>query len=136
MTLKWQRTVENGEEWRLVDRPGESLWRGDILRLAHDPGLGPDSAPADFMLYELWGYDDKLGLLKLDGYKAGMPMLHFPVESQGENRLSLESAWLIASWNDWICYFNHVDEDGSAIPLPVAETLVIRRPQHMPDLDV
>jgi len=135
MTLKWKRTVETVEQWVLLDRPNESLWRGDIIRLAHNPGLGPDSGPADFMLYELWGYDDKLGLLILDGYKAGMPLLYFPKDSQGEG-LSLETSWLIENWNKWICYFNHLDENQVPIPLPIEGTEVIRRPQHMPDLNV
>ena len=136
MALKWLRTVEGVEEWRLLDRPGESLWRGDILRLPHHPGLGPDSPSADLMLYELWGYEEKLGLLMLDGYKAGMPMLYFPKESQGKDRLSLESSWLIACWSHWICYFDHLDEDGAPRPLPIEETRVIRRPQHLPDLQI
>lgn len=134
--LKWQRTVERQEEWRLLDRPAESLWRGDILRLAHNPGLGPDSPPLDLMLFEMWAYDDRLGLLILDGYKAGMPMLYFPRESQGQGKMSLETSWLIAHWDQWICYFDHMDEAGSPIPLPIGETLVIRRPQHMPDLNI
>ena len=136
MTLKWVRTVEQAEEWRLLDRPEESLWRGDILRLAHNPSLGPDSDPLDLMLFETWGYDDRLGLLILDGYKAGMPMLYFPEESQAPGALSLETAWLIRNWNAWICYFNHFDADGRPIPLPIEETRVLRRPQHMPDLDI
>lgn len=134
--LKWQRSVEQQEEWRLLDRPAESLWRGDILRLAHNPGLGPDSLPLDLMLFEMWGYDDRLGLLILDGYKAGMPMLYFPSESQGQNRMSLETSWLIDNWGQWICYFNHLDENDAPIPLPIEETVVIRRPQHMPDMNI
>lgn len=134
--LKWQRTVERQEEWRLLDRPAESLWRGDILRLAHNPGLGPDSPPLDLMLFEMWAYDDRLGLLILDGYKAGMPMLYFPRESQGQNRMSLETSWLIANWGQWICYFDHMDETGSPISLPIEETVVVRRPQHMPDMKI
>ena len=135
MILKWRRTVESVEQWRLLDRPNESLWRGDIIRLAHNPGLGPDSGPTDFMLYELWGYDEKLGMLILDGYKAGMPLLYFPEESQGEG-LSLETSWLIRNWNQWICYFYHLDENEVPIPLPIEGTEVIRRPQHMPDLNI
>lgn len=135
MTLKWLRTVEEVEEWRLLDCPDESLWRGDILRLSRNPALGPGSPGIDLMLFETWGYDDKLGLLILDGYKAGMPMLYFPPESQGERRMSLESSWLIANWNQWICYFDHLDENEVPYPLPIGETVVIRRPQHMPDLN-
>ena len=134
--LKWQRTVERQEEWRLLDRPAESLWRGDILRLAHNPELGPASPSLDLMLFEMWAYDDRLGLMILDGYKAGMPMLYFPRESQGQNRMSLETSWLIANWDQWICYFNHMDEAGSPIPLPIEETVVLRRPQHMPDMNI
>ncbi|MCO5158912.1 MAG: Imm45 family immunity protein [Aquamicrobium sp.] len=134
--LKWQRTVEQREEWRLLDRPTESLWRGDILRLAHNPGLGPNSPPLDLMLFEMWAYDDRLGLMILDGYKAGMPMLYFPRESQGQGKMSLETSWLIAHWDQWICYFDHMDEADSPVPLPIEETVVIRRPQHMPDLNI
>ena len=134
--LKWQRTVEQQEEWRLIDRPAESLWRGDILRLAHNPGLGPQSAPLNLMLFEMWAYDDRLGLMILEGYKAGMPMLYFPHESQGQDRTSLETSWLIAHWDEWICYFDHMDENDQPIPLPIEETVVIRRPQHMPDLNI
>lgn len=136
MTLKWVRTVEQTEEWRLLDRPEASLWRGDILRLAHNPSLGPDSDPLDLMLFKTWGYEDRLGLLILDGYKAGMPMLYFPEESQAPGALSLETAWLIRNWNAWICYFDHLDADERPVPLPIEETRVLRRPQHMPGLDI
>jgi hypothetical protein len=136
VTLRWKRTVESVKQWLLLDRPDESLWRGDIIRLAHDPSLGPCSPTADYMLYELWGYDDRLGLLKLDGYKAGLPMLYFPVESQGTDGLCLQSSWLIASWDRWMCYFTHPDGVDPPIPLPIGQTVVIRRPQHMPDLNL
>lgn len=136
MSVRWLRTVETREEWRLVDRPDESLWRGDILRLVHDPALGPDSGPAELMLFELWGYADRLGLMILDGYKAGMPMLYFPQESQREGALTLESRWLIGAWSQWMCYFNHPDAAGEPVALPIEETAVIRRPQHMPDLNL
>lgn len=135
MTEKWKRTTDIVVETRLLDMPDESLWRGDRLRLAHHPSLGPGSPPLDLMIYELWGYDDRLGLLILHGYKAGMPLFYFPPESQGQGKLSVETSWLIRSWNDWFCY-GYTDEAGNAAVIPIENTLVIRQPQHMPDLIV
>ena len=134
MTLKWQRTTETTLERRLVDMPDESLWRGDRLRLSHHPGIGPDSPPLELMIYELWGYDEKLGLLILHGYKAGMPLFYFPAESQGQGKLSVETSWLIRSWSKCFCYWYHTDDTGNASVVPIEDALVIRQPQHMPDI--
>lgn len=114
--------------------PNESLWRGDVLRLPRNPMLGPGSRPLDLMLYQLWGYEDVLGLLILRGYKAGLPWVYLPPESQGAGRLSLETAWLIANWKDWFCYAHHQDDTGRPVPLPLEGALVIRQAAHAPDL--
>lgn len=136
MSQRWLRTTENIESWRLLDRPEESLWRGDVISLPHHPGLGPESPGVDLMLYELWGYEDKLGLLILNGYKAGMPTFYLPPESQGEGKLTLESAWVIRHWDQWFCYWYQQDDAGAFLPLPIEQTIVTRQPQHMPDLNL
>jgi hypothetical protein len=88
------------------------------------------------MLYELWGFEETLGLLILNGYKAGMPWQYMPPESQGDGRLSLETSWLIKNWNDIFCYVYHTDENETPVPVPLEGTLVIRQAAHAPDLKV
>ena len=136
MTQTWARSDWSKTRRLLTDIPDESLWRGDVIRLAHDPSLGPDSPPADFMLFELWGYDDVLGLLKLKGYKAGLPFLYFPNESQGDGKRSLETRWLIENWDKWFVYSYHLDENDKPIALPIEGTLIIRRSKPAPRLKV
>jgi hypothetical protein len=120
----------------LADIPDESLWRGDVVRLIHDPSLGPESPPADFMLFEVWGYDDVLGLLKLKGYNAGMPFCYFPKESQGINKRSLETRWLLENWNKWFVYSYHADENEVPIAIPLEGTLIVRRSRPAPRLKI
>lgn len=108
----------------LTDMPGESLWRGDILRLVHNYDLGPGSPPVDLMVYDPRD-DAGLGVMVVSGYKAGLTLSIFPAESRASGTRSLETSWLLQNWNDWFCYSHPLDQDGRPIPIPVAGTLVI-----------
>ncbi|ODT15728.1 MAG: hypothetical protein ABS57_12435 [Mesorhizobium sp. SCN 65-12] len=136
MAQTWARSTWRTTRRLLAEIPDESLWRGDVIRLVHDPSLGPGSPPAEFILFETWGYDDVLGLLKLKGYKAVLPFLYFPKESQGEGKLSLETGWLFKNWNQWFVYSYHTDENDELIALPIEGTMIIRRSKPAPRLKV
>ncbi|RAZ91359.1 hypothetical protein DPM33_08685 [Mesorhizobium hawassense] len=145
MAQTWARSTWKTTRRVLAEIPDQSLWRGDVIRFVHDPSLGPGSPPAEFMLFETWGYDDVLGLLKLKGYKAGLPFLYFPKESQGSGKLSLETSWLLKNWDKWFVYSYHTDEneklialplEGTLIALPLEGTLIKRRSKPAPRLKI
>ncbi|MCO5150629.1 MULTISPECIES: Imm45 family immunity protein [unclassified Shinella] len=126
-----------GRNWvPLFELPDQSLWRGDVIRLPHHPSIGPHAGPVDLLLFELWGYDRILGLMMTKGYKAGMPWIYLPPESQGTNRLSLETAWLRENWDRWFCYRDFPDELDAPVPLPKDGVLVRRNSSPAPRLKV
>lgn len=108
----------------LTDLAGESLWRGDILRLAHNYDLGPGSGPVDLMVYDPGG-GDGLGLIVVSGYKAGLTLAIFPAESCRAGARSLETSWLLKNWDRWFCYTYQTDAAGKPLAVPVAGTLVL-----------
>lgn len=108
----------------LTEIPGESLWRGDILRLAHNYDTGYGSGTVDLMVYDPYAEDRGLGLLVVSGYKAGAVFAIFPPESLAPGKRSLETGWLLANWNDWFC-FTYENDDDKPRPVPVEGTLVI-----------
>ena len=132
----WERSAWKGTRRLLADLPAESLWRGDALRFPFHPALGPGSRPVEMLLFELWGFDDVLGLVPVSGYKAGLPHCYFPKESQGVDRLTLETAWLHRNWNDWLVYEEWSDTLGETVlkPMPIMDTLVIRRSRPRPKM--
>lgn len=133
---RWERSRWPGRRRRLADLPNESLWRGDVFRFPFNPSLGRKSPPVEMLLFETWGFDDVLGLVPTSGYKAGLPYCYFPQESQGEGRLSLETAWLHRNWGDWLGYEEWCEETGGTVfrPMPIDQTLVIRRSTPRPKL--
>ncbi|MDO6965452.1 Imm45 family immunity protein [Rhizobium alvei] len=137
MTETWSSRGISTRRWTpLADLRDTSLWRGDVIRLPHHPEIGPDSRPVDLLIYELWGYDQKLGLMITKGYKAGMPLFYAPKESQGEGKLSLETSWLHANWNKWFVYNYELDENENPVPMPMTGTLVRRNSRPAPRLNV
>jgi len=132
----WERSRWKRKRRRLVDLPDESLWRGDVFRLPFNPSLGPSSRPIEMLLFQVWGFDYVLGLVPTSGYKAGLPYCYFPPESQGEGRLTLETAWLHRNWGQWLSYEEWSDEADDTVfrPMPIEETLIIRRSAPRPNL--
>ena len=110
---------------RLTDIRGESLWRGDIVRLVHNYDLGPGSEPVDLMVYDPGGENDGLGLIVVSGYKAGLTLSILPAESLGKEKRSLSVAWLLDHWDEWFCYTYHLDAAGRPMPVPVEGTVVL-----------
>lgn len=135
MAVRWS-AARTPRRRLLADVPDDSLWCGDMLRLPHHPLVGPQSPPLDLLIYDLWGYDNRLGLMILKGYKAGMPLFYAPPESQGQDRLSLETSWLHANWDTWFVYNYHSDENGNPIPMAMDGTMIIRMSQPAPRLSV
>lgn len=107
-----------------------------MIRLPHHPDIGRHSAPVDLLIYELWGFDQVLGLMVMRGYKAGMPFFYAPKESQGEGRLSLETSWLHANWNEWFAYTYELDENENPVPMPMTGAMVRRNSRPAPRLIV
>lgn len=70
-----------------------------------------------------------------EGYKAGMPWVYLPPESQGRDRLSLETNWLIENWDKWFCW-TYEEEEGSPVPLPKDGVMVRRNSSPAPRLKV
>jgi hypothetical protein len=70
------------------------------------------------------------------GYNAGMPWIYLPPESQGANRLSLETNWLRENWDKWFCYRDFSEEEGAPVPLPKDGVLVRRNSSPAPRLKV
>lgn len=137
MTETWSARGVSTQRWTpLADLPEQSLWRGDVIRLPHHPGIGPGSPPVDLLIYELWGFEQILGLMVLKGYKAGMPLFYAPKESQGEGKLSLETAWLHVHWDKWFVYSHLLDENENPVPMPMAGTMVRRNSRPAPRLKI
>jgi hypothetical protein len=131
----WGQNTWRGYKRLLTDLPDESLWRGDVFRLPFHPSLGPSSRPVEMLLFELWGYESRLGLVPIAGYNAGAPYCYFPDESQGDSRLSLETKWLHANWSKWLVYEEWCEDKDDIVvkPMPIEGTLVIRksRPRNL-----
>jgi hypothetical protein len=134
----WERSRWRRKQRPLVELRDESLWRGDVFRFPFNPCLGPGSRPVEMLLFEVWGYEQVLGLVPTSGYKAGLPYCYFPPESQGEDRLSLETAWLHENWGKWLGYeeWSNEREETIFVPMPIEGTLVIRRSAPRPNLIV
>ena len=109
----------------LTDLRGDSLWRGDIIRLVHNYDLGPGSEPVDLMVYDPRDDEAGLGLIVLSGYKAGLTLCILPRESMSKETRSLETGWLLDHWDEWFCYTYHTDAAGKLLPVPVEGTLVL-----------
>lgn len=109
----------------LAGMAGESLWRGDVIRLAHNYDLGSGSPPVDLIVYDPHCDDAGLGLLVVSGYKAGLTLSVFPVQSSLPGQRSLEVSWLIEYWDSWFCYTHETDEAGGMKPLPLEGTQVL-----------
>ena len=50
----------------------------------------------------------------------------FPAASLKPGQRSLETAWLLRHWNEWLCYTCSSDGQGELVALPVEGTQVIR----------
>lgn len=109
----------------LTDLADESLWRGDILRLAQNYDLGPGSPPVDLMVFDPNEDGRGLGLIVASGYKSGAILSIFPAESCATGKRSLETAWLLRHWNDWFCYTYEQDASGNPVPMPLEGTQIL-----------
>ncbi|MGB6118182.1 MAG: Imm45 family immunity protein [Mesorhizobium sp.] len=109
----------------LTSIPDESLWRGDIIRLARNYDLGPQSAPVDLMVFDPNEDGRGLGVIVVSGYKSGAVLSVFPEESCGAGKRSLETSWLLRHWNDWFCYTYERDASGNLVPLPIEGTQIL-----------
>jgi hypothetical protein len=136
LTQTWDAKGVSRRWTTLFDLPDQSLWRGDVIRLPHHPSVDRNSPPVDLLICELWGYDQILSLMIIQGYKAGMPMFHAPKESQGEGRLSLETAWLRANWSEWFVYTYELDENDNPVPMPMTGVMVKRNSRPAPRLKI
>ncbi len=110
----------------LTDMPDESLWAGDIIRLAHNYDLGPNSGPVDLMVYDPRDSEAGMGVMVVSGYKSGLTLSVFPKASCGKGQRSLETSWLLRHWNDWFCYTYVNDDHGRPAPVPIEGTQVIQ----------
>ena len=109
----------------LTEMAGESLWRGDVIRLVHNYDLGSGSPPVDLLVYDPRDDHCGLGLMVMSGYKAGLTLSVFPVASTLPGKRSLEVSWLLENWDKWFCYTYEQDEQGGLKPLSVEGTLVL-----------
>jgi len=108
----------------LTDLPDASLWRGDIIRLAHNYDTGYGTGPVDLMVYDPYEEGRGLGVIVASGYKAGNVLSIFPEASLGAGKRSLETAWLLANWSDWFC-FTYENDGDKPRPVPVEGTLIL-----------
>lgn len=109
----------------LTNLAGESLWRGDVIRLVHNYDLGSGSPPVDLLVYDPRDDETGLGVITVSGYKAGLTLSIFPKESTAAGKRSLEVSWLLDNWEKWFCYSYENGADGMPKPLPVEGTLVL-----------
>ncbi len=103
----------------LTELAGQSLGRGDILRLSENYDLKPGSGPVDLMVFDPQDDAVGLGLIVTSGYKAGLILHEFPVASiHAEGGLSVD--WLISNWDNWFRFTYHDDR------IPVEDARVLR----------
>ncbi|KQR36114.1 Imm45 family immunity protein [Agrobacterium cavarae] len=83
---------------KLIDLDQPSLFRGNVLRL---PAKHPYEERVDFMLFET-GFDERrYGLMVSSGYKAGIPLVYLPAESESKDS-GVSRDWIISNWKAWI----------------------------------
>jgi hypothetical protein len=98
----------------LFDMTSRELWRGSVFRITS--AKWPYEQIVDLMCLERTDSPSGLSLMVCTGYKAGLTLVHLPVESKfREDARSLSVSWLKANWNRWI-YPDCLLEDVLVIP--------------------
>ncbi|MFV3318795.1 Imm45 family immunity protein [Pseudomonas sp. NY15374] len=76
----------------------EVFSRGPVFRAK---GSYPYEEVVDFMVFETLEEDRRFGLMVTTGYKAGLPLIILPGESNA-GCLGLSREWVVANWGRWI----------------------------------
>lgn len=82
----------------LLECSNEVFSRGTIFRAR---GSYPYEEVVDFMVFETLDEDRRFGLMVTTGYKADLPLVLLPGESNG-GCLGLSRDWVLANWGKWI----------------------------------
>lgn len=82
----------------LLECSNEVFSRGTVFRAK---GSYPYEKVVDFMVFETLEEDRRFGLMVTTGYKAGLPLVLLPEESNA-GRLGLSREWVLANWGKWI----------------------------------
>lgn len=82
----------------LLECSNEVFSRGTVFRAK---GSYPYEDVVDFMVFETLDEDRRFGLMVTTGYKAGLPLVWLPRESNAEC-LGLSKEWVLANWGKWI----------------------------------
>lgn len=91
----------------LLECSNEVFSRGTVFRAK---GSYPYEEVVDFMVFETLEADRRFGLMVTTGYKAGLPLVLLPGESNA-GRLGLSREWVLENWGKWIypdCDISHV----------------------------
>lgn len=92
------RRMELESVIKLIDCTVGAFHRGSVFRAY---GKYPYEGTVDFMVFETLDQDRRFGLMVTTGYKAGLPLIHLPAESN-EGVSGLSKDWVIANWAKWI----------------------------------
>jgi len=106
----------------LTELQDRRLFPGDILRLSDNYDTGPGSGPVDLLVTHLREEDSGYSLVVASGYKAGLILHTFPLNSMHRSGGGLSVRWLIDHWNDWFVYTDHPKRR-----IPVEKALVLRK---------
>lgn len=86
-------------QWQKLTDIKTSVSRGSVFRVR---GKSPYEQVVDFMVYDPHDSNRGLGIVVVSGYKAGLPLVIFPVESYDSSSGSLDRDWLINNWSKWV----------------------------------
>lgn len=56
----------------------------------------------DFMVIETYDSARPYGLIVSSGYKAGLTLVHLPIESLADDGMGLSTEWTCLNWQHWI----------------------------------
>lgn len=82
----------------LVESQATSLSHGNIFRV---PGKYPYETWVDFMVFDTQIEHSPYGLIVVSGYKAGLILVRFPVESLSPAG-GLDREWVVSNWGYWV----------------------------------
>ncbi|MGF6595292.1 Imm45 family immunity protein [Pseudomonas sp. 2835] len=83
---------------KLIECSNEIFSRGTVFRAR---GKYPYEEIVDFMVFDTLDENRRFGLMVTTGYKAGLPLVCLPDESNAGG-LGLSKAWVLANWGKWI----------------------------------
>jgi hypothetical protein len=84
---------------KLRDLVDERIRRGSIFRTK---AKWPYEDVVDFMVIQTYDSTRPYGLIVSSGYKAGLTLVHLPIESLADDRMGLSTRWIRENWQHWI----------------------------------